>query len=221
MKKVALFFVVLIAMVIGVGAGGIVLADSTPPMIPQIVVPSTPVPPQVDDIFQLFLNPGWNFISTPVQPQDPKITVVFQKVISKVLIVWGHDNRTKNWLKYSPDGGMLVNFDAGKGYWLYLSGEYSESIIIYGFKPARMNLYQGWNLVGYNGVNYNWNDAKSILDAQLGGNWSRVWTYNNEEWLGLFAHGHSNALNSFWLGKAYWIHTLVDSAWDPQPSEEQ
>ena len=46
-------------------------------------------------------SPGWNFISFPEQPTNTGIEPVLAYLSANVRIVWGYDNRNKQWLKWT------------------------------------------------------------------------------------------------------------------------
>ena len=66
------------------------------------------------------LSQGWNFVSTPIQPTDPKIESVLADV--SVNTVWAYNGQTQTWKKYkaSAAGNELTTIDAGVGYWIYM-----------------------------------------------------------------------------------------------------
>jgi len=164
-------------------------------------------------IVEIPLQAGWNFISTSVEPVDPSINAVLKDVSPDIRVVWGYDNVSKVWLKYSlkTKNSTLNTLDAietKKGYWIYMNK--SATLTISGrpeaLSPRSVSLYNDWNLVGFSGA-----DNAGIDDelAKLGNDWVIVWAWTSGEWYvkqtSSLNYSTIQPLNSLSQGKAYWI----------------
>jgi YVTN family beta-propeller protein len=163
------------------------------------------------------LSQGWNFISIPKQPPNTSIDHVLSGVSTNVAIIWGRDNQGQSWLKYKPSGSnnTLTALEPGKGYWVYMNNP--DSLLLTGTDaPPGVHLYQGWNLVGYNGV-----DGTPVQDAlaSIGYHlWSVVWGWENGIWLARHEVLTSfpnpiSPLTVFNKKKAFWIKTKQSIDW--------
>ncbi|NOQ55909.1 MAG: hypothetical protein GQ477_03845, partial [Nanohaloarchaea archaeon] len=68
------------------------------------------------------LNPGWNFISYPLDIQNP-INTTLASIAGKYTIIWQYDAET-GWSLYNPinlDASTIDNFMPGSGYWINLT----------------------------------------------------------------------------------------------------
>jgi len=94
-----------------------------------------------------WLRAGWNLMSLPLEPADPRATVVFDTAIAA-----GNDI-TNNLFAYDgaysiyPSG--FTTLQKGKAYWLRLdtaSDEYCEGLHV--TSGVEIDLSHGWNLIG-------------------------------------------------------------------------
>jgi hypothetical protein len=163
------------------------------------------------------LIPGWNFISTPIDPSNTVIAAVLSDISSNLAVVWTWNVSTQTWLKYRPagQGNSLTTFQSGKGYWLYVNN--STQLSLAGSKGSTtIPLIAGWNLIGYNGT-----DGTAVTTGLLGinGKWSTLWGWNAGNWS---AHYELipdpnlppgiSALTVFNQGRAYWIKVKLGQA---------
>jgi hypothetical protein len=177
------------------------MVNNGPPTLFSIIV----VPANVT---ALSLNAGWNFISFPKQPADATIAGTLGEAYSKVKIVWGYNNRNKTWTRHKPgeEGNALVAFQTGSGYWVYMDGPASTPISGPD-SSASVQLFPGWNLVGYSADN-----GKEVASSMNGvaDKWNLLMTWGNGQWNSNQSEpsAASVALPSianFFQGKAYWI----------------
>jgi hypothetical protein len=192
---------------------------------------SQPVTATVDDgqttasvtIFMLqretvYLNlaPGWNFISFNRQPPSGgDIGTVLAGILPNVVVIWGHDNVSKEWLKYIPgaDSQTLTVIETKKGYWIYMAN--ADAIDVTDWVPetdTRITLYDVWNLIGYLGED---NADAGLKLNNLAGRWSIFWTWANDEWSA--KHPFLQTLpvpliSVLRQGKAYWIKIKAGQA---------
>jgi hypothetical protein len=154
------------------------------------------------------LREGWNFISLPVQPEDPAIGTVLRDISAQVRIVWGYDGSTQLWQTYEPlkSQNTLTTMEAGKGYWIYMDS--AATLIVTGSPSATpIHLYEQWNLIGHKG----W-DGVSVASMLSGiaDKWKVLWSWDNGQWymkdpVKPVPSESIQPLTIFNQGKAYWI----------------
>ena len=163
----------------------------------------------------LSLSSGWNFVSLSAQPADNTIESVLAGFVDKVTIVWGYENQTKTWKKWTPQGtgNTLTTMQPGKGYWIYMNGTGTIATTGWTPPPSVVHLYSGWNLIGYTGENKK--GATPALGT-LTGNWSVVWNWESNQWT--VKHRSLTtlpvpSLDTFYETKAYWIKMEGEADW--------
>jgi PKD repeat protein len=169
------------------------------------------------------LTPGWNFISTPVDPENPNLDVILQGIGTHVWIVWGYNNETKTWVRYWGQGSgiqgqnTLTFMEAGKGYWFYVDEQVTLYVDGLPSGLTSITLYGGWNLVGPLGA-----DNRPVLAAldSIGESWSVIWNYMGGQWFGrhptlspLPGYAEIDYIN---LARAYWLRVREGGANWPQ-----
>lgn len=193
-------------------------ADASPPDQPSVTTVSDVSPNITVNIWMMpvtasiSFKKGWNFVSFPKQPPDGSNTptIVLADVSSMVRVMWGYDNQTKAWKKYKPQGpttgqDVLTVIESGKGYWIYMDGAGSINLTDWSDPMKHVVLYNGWNLIGYNG------DAGTIEDAlaSLGSKWVVIWNWIDGQWYAKQVSTSSElpvpAIMAPIQGKAYWI----------------
>jgi sugar lactone lactonase YvrE len=166
-------------------------------------------------VFAIVLSPGWNFISSPLQPENTAINTVLADISSHIAIVWGFNNETKRWLKWLPgaQNPLLSAFEVGKGYWIYMNTP--ATLIIHGASSsAPIHLFDGWNLVGHreaDGI-----DIAATIST-LNDTWAFMWNWHNSGWTARHAMTQAlpvPVLTNLYQGRAYWIKIKPGSAMD-------
>ena len=151
----------------------------------------------------LKLNPGWNLISLPMQPENNSINSVLKEIKGKWTdIAWYNNSWVHKSYAYGDWFGNLSTIDSGKGYWLWVN----ESVILPvsgGQPPLNISLHTGWNLIG---VPY-------VLNAsELNLNYDKLVTYDSS-----LKISYRMKYNGVWFthnleqmdpGKGYWIRML-------------
>jgi hypothetical protein len=92
-------------------------------------------------------NPGWNWFSLPLIPNDPEASVVFQHNMSNIIYRW--DNEIRTIQVYADD---FQNLNANESYLLFLENQiYQPSYFgTAGPSPSLLNFTSaGWVWVGY------------------------------------------------------------------------
>ena len=88
-----------------------------------------------NQIFQL--DDGWNLVSLPVVPDYNEVDSLFTNAISAF------------WFDpYLPGYDQVNSLDAGKGYWLDMSGASTQTVIGNRISQLNIDLKHGWNLAG-------------------------------------------------------------------------
>ncbi|MCX8023404.1 MAG: hypothetical protein N2745_11610 [Syntrophorhabdaceae bacterium] len=170
------------------------------------------VPLESINQFILTLNTGWNFISIPIEPIDTSIGLVLKDISPNVNIVWSYKNETKTWLKYKPgmENPTLTSFEPGRGYWVYMKDDATLTVIGRD-TSGKILLYEGWNLVGYSGID---NAGIETKVEGLTDRWTIIWNWTNNVWKHIKRDTPSiltpsiftpTLLSKFTRGKAYWI----------------
>jgi formylglycine-generating enzyme required for sulfatase activity len=169
----------------------------------------------------LQLQQGWNFISLPEDLTDASIGNVLKDVSSNTRIVWGYENETKEWKKWTPVEGVVNTLgvmEPGKGYWVLMNNPGAIDMTSANWHDAvpAVTLYEGWNLVGYLG------EDNATLDLALSSistpdrKWRMLWGWSN----GLWSAKHETVkdlpvpeLTNLNCGKAYWIQAKTSANW--------
>jgi hypothetical protein len=82
-----------------------------------------------------------------LSPPGTPVAEALASILDRVTVVWGMDNRTKQWSVYDPQApgaSTLKTLRDGLGYWVELSG---DGVLAY--QGREQQLYAGWNLVGW------------------------------------------------------------------------
>jgi len=97
------------------------------------------------------MKEGWNLISFPVIPADPRISEVLASVAGLYSVVMGYDGGGLSYYPSLPDEfNTLRLLDPYHGYWIKME---SKGVLVISGYPATsqtpLALKPGWNLVGY------------------------------------------------------------------------
>lgn len=191
----------------------------------------------------------WNLISVPFVLINNDPAEVFKDIDENIESVWGYDSVTDEWFVYRPMYPAMSNLSSimpGWGYWV--SSYDDEVVLVLGGSlmnpvqvPPSKELAQGWNLIGYygiewqgyengvdelfcgeNGDEYYGNSVfcslNSLVDTQHGyPRWSALWGYVNcgidsTYWIPLSLCGDYNKM---YAGKGYWIEMDVEDLYAP------
>lgn len=114
------------------------------------------------------LREGWNLVSFSVLPEDRTPGSVLIELRSggepvaltdRVESLWTYDTQTAAWLSWLPGGQFnnmpgfgIAEVEYGKAYWLKMKSGGAD-LRVAGSRPAdgRLTLYEGWNLVAFDG----------------------------------------------------------------------
>ncbi|MDD4308203.1 MAG: clostripain-related cysteine peptidase [Thermoplasmata archaeon] len=161
----------------------------------------------------------WAFVSYPVTVSG-HIETVFNDTANgdsgtnwDVAKTW--DNQLKKWLSYRKGGSAntFTNVDNLKGYWLHLTSNAADQLLSIpstGAYPGTLtiNLYMGWNLVGYPSATGRLASATLPAQADIVSEWQSTSPY-------IVDRAPSDVTMSH--GKGYWVHVTADCVWTVNP----
>lgn len=163
----------------------------------------------------LTLNPGWNFVSFPVIPQDMKVSSVLSSIAGSVEQVSRYNPTTKEFEHYVGNSkyDQFTTFDYGRGYQIFISGSSPVNLNVTGTLPLSnsVSLSAGTNLI-FAPKNEEVAVENALSPLKLGVNYSKVLYYNKQ---GAFQE-YSSAKKEFTTlkpGAAYYLYTLKASTW--------
>ncbi len=172
-------------------------------------------PPEIQTIS---LDSGWNLFSIYLDVGNTDTLSVLASIAGCYTAVWAYDAAT-TWRRYIPGGAPELNdlnsVEAGKGYWIYMPNATTLTIIGWPIDNITVQLYRGWNLVGYT-----FPTTQSIADALLSvaGIYIHVSTYAG----GWQQHivdtpDFLNSFDTLESGHGYYIHVNEDCTWHLPP----
>ena len=192
------------------------------------------------DAFEIWINKKWNLISTPVKLLDDSMDDAFDNPNEKIESVWQYDAENDEWHIYTPDGFVnddLTTMIPGEGYFVLAND--MTSIIIGGslispaMVPPSKTIVEGWNLIGYYGVEGPGCDdgicskyhgpvgngrlaecsLNSLGESELDKGWTSLWTYwepdNPNQWHDLSGFDNMDP------GAGYWLFAPDDGIYAP------
>lgn len=144
-----------------------------------------------DCLKSIALNKGWNLISIPVELENKSVKDVFKNVEYSHLLAYTNNK----W--YKLDNNSFIN--ETMGYWINSSKNQVLAIEGNKFNNPKINLNNGWNLIGYPYL-----EQKEI--SSLFNNVT-VFAYNSSKWSSYDSNRptYLNTLNKFSQGYGYWI----------------
>ncbi len=111
--------------------------------------------------FEIPLHWKWNLVSVPFVLDDDSPEAVFEGLEETVESVWTFDGQTNQWYVFrpsSPETSNLESITPGWGYWTWANEDTSLLVggALFGenILPPSRELVEGWNLVGYYGVDW-------------------------------------------------------------------
>ena len=190
------------------------LVDSNIIEIPSSTTDGTVTVITPPEVYVVSLSAGWNLISTPLQPVNTGIESILDNLTERI-VVTSYDTPADEWYTYdsnSSESATLNEITTGKGYWLH--SEFNQNLTITGHESeADIDLYAGWNLVGYNSVT-----SKSVITSISSLNGSIiVSTYNplDYSW-NIFSSADFpflNTIHEFIPGRGYWLRSDYNQTW--------
>lgn len=159
--------------------------------------------------YQLDLQAGWNFISTPsILTSGYDTAHIFGQVNSEGHSLYWFKN--ESWIPMKADDPIKPL----QGFWIYSATHTAVPLIFDpGTIPPPVHLMAGWNTIGFPGIQpAAAHDALSSLDVA----WSYAMGYNASSQkyeVPIFRENGGTEL--MYPSHGYWIH--MDQAWDLQP----
>ena len=157
------------------------------------------------------LSNSWNLVSLSQSPSNKKVESVLGAISGKYISVWAYDNN--QWQVYdaaSPGFSDLTEMTPGKGYWINMSDnvEFSISGLTSG---DRIELSEGWNLVGYNSTtSKEMSEAISSISSYI----VSVWAYEEGQWKVYDPQNPEfSDLTTMEPGYGYWINVSDPCTW--------
>ncbi|UCG69452.1 MAG: PKD domain-containing protein [Thermoplasmata archaeon] len=168
--------------------------------------------------FQTFLEEGWNLISIPLNQTGSDLELILKSIEGEYDVLQWYDasDSCDPWKHYHVSKPSHLNdlseINYQMGIWIHITKEGGTTLYLEGDRPTTsrfINLYSGWNLVGYSDkTNRLRNEALRNLtnraDVDL------IQTYNSEtqKWEEI---GENDYLE---VGKGYWVHAKTDCIWE-------
>ncbi len=161
----------------------------------------------------IHLNQNWNLISFDIQLNDVPPESLFAIAIENENLVYitGYDSIS---FYFDPFGPSFLNtfssFESGLGYWVKVVNEYEISQISFPIpNDFSIQLYNGWNLIGY------WLQGSTSPDVAFGeliqnNNLIYVTSFGSEGAQFYEPGGIFNTLDIVKNGSGYWVKVVED-----------
>jgi serine protease AprX len=164
----------------------------------------------------------WVFVSFPIEAMGDALTVFDDATWGDSQTNWDiaqwYDNVNKVWRTYSiyrpPSVNDMDVFDNSMGVWLHLTSNGGDEQLTVGTGnmpagPVLINLYAGWNLVGYPSATPRLASATLPPEADL------IAIYDGgQPYLILDVLPASTPMSE---GNAFWVHVTADTVWMVMP----
>jgi parallel beta-helix repeat protein len=165
-----------------------------------------------------FLYNGWNLISLPFIQSDTNLDRVLSSINGYYdSIQWYNNTDTFDHWKHHHiskpfELNDLKSIDHKVGFWIHIIKPNGILFEYLGTPPTSnitIQLYPGWNLVGYPSLT-NYNRTEALNNLTFNTHIDAILTYNaaTHKWKKL---GPSDY---FEIGKGYWIHTKTKCEWE-------
>ena len=164
----------------------------------------------------LTLTPGWNFISLPIQPQDPKIASVLSQIAGKYDQVSRYNSTSKTFEHYAGNSkyDQFDAFEYGKGYQIYITDPGGCTLTVTGTLPqsATVQLKAGYNLISR--IKTTETPVEQALSPlKIGIDYSKVLHYNKQSLLFEIYDSSQQQFSSLKPGESYYLYCLKDNRW--------
>jgi hypothetical protein len=167
--------------------------------------------------YGIWLYEGWNLISIPYIQMDTDLSSALNSINGSYDAVQWYDtgNSSDPWKHYHfskpSDLSDLDNIDHKMGFWIHVTHPGGVLFEYSGILPAEnqsINLYPGWNLVGYPSLS-NMTSTIALNNIAYGADVDSIWAYNatTQKWEEIGPTDH------FELGRGYWMHSKVTKTW--------
>jgi hypothetical protein len=164
-----------------------------------------------DPTYNITLNEGWNLISTPLIQRDESIDKVLENITGKWDYIQAYDSINGTWLSnatFKPDQlNDLKSLNHKMAFWINITEPGGTVLTVSGPIPdsTSINLYAGWNLVGYPSLT-----TETVANALWGTGADKV-----EKFDALAPYRISEVGPTYVMkpGEGYWIHVPADTVW--------
>lgn len=160
-------------------------------------------------MFTIELEEGWNLISIPLEMTHTSVEEVLSSISGKWDVVKWYDptDSADPWKTYRVGGTAndLWNIDSSMGFWIHTNAVCSLSISGLELSTTSINLYAGWNLVGYPTLS----ETVTVSYAFWGTGASRVEVFDP------ISPYIREAEPTYVMtpGEAYWVRVAGDTVW--------
>jgi hypothetical protein len=167
-------------------------------------------------VMTISLSAGLNFISLPLEPLNPSISALTEKLSPCLLQVLAYTRDAEGndtWLYYDPsqlEQSTLSTMEAGRGYWVEMSCPGAMTVV--GKRTINpILLIPGLNLVGYTSLTPL--PASEAL-ASIANKYTFVWGYKDDQWTFYDPNdGTGSTLQVLTPGSGYWIEAVEETTW--------
>lgn len=162
--------------------------------------------------FAVPIHLGWNLISVPLVTPNTNLTSVLSDIAGQWDYVMTYQSPSGQWLSNltyrSGSQNMLATVNNKMAIWVHVTSVGDGYLNITGAKPgiSSIQLYAGWNFVGYPTLNA----TKTITDALMGTNYDKVEGYSASDPYLLQELPGTYIMTP---GEGYWVHVPSDTTW--------
>jgi hypothetical protein len=163
---------------------------------------------------------SWQFVSFPINASGPPVTVINDTIWGDGGTIWDYIqwydplDQNDHWKTYSINKPRslndLPNPNNTIGFWIHITSNGGDQMLTVGAGTApadtTINLYSGWNLVGYP----TFNDTTTVADAFFGTGANRVEVFDPAEPYMIKEVAPTYTMKP---GEAYWVRVPVDTIW--------
>jgi hypothetical protein len=160
--------------------------------------------------FNIQLQTGWNLVSAPLEFYSNSVSDVLSSINGKYSSVkcYSVPDNSDPWKTYRPGSAAndLSYIDNGMGFWVCATQ--NCTLTVYGQMPnsTAINLYAGWNLVGYPTLN----GGMTVAEALWGTGTDRVEAFDTASPSLIKEVGPTYVMKP---GEGYWVHVSADTIW--------
>ena len=165
---------------------------------------------------EVALHSGWNLISICLDPANTDMESLLISISGLYRSVWAYDALTTSWEQYVPAGpsSTLTTMKSGKGYLIDMVVPGTLTIIGRELTDTTIQLYGGWNCVGYNSTNP---QPRVTAMSSLSGSYIAIYAYDSEtgNWMSHIVGVPSiaNNLDELKPSMGFWILMNQDDEW--------
>lgn len=165
--------------------------------------------------FQIPLQKGWNMISVPLNQTDTALGKVLESIDGKYSAVQWYDIMdTNDFWKHNSVGKTIGNdlFKINNKMGIWINMDVSDTLYIGGelLTITDIQLYKGWNLVGYPSLK-----VRTVVDSlsSIAGKYDAAYQYNASDSLDPWKSDIDLDLTQMGPGEGHWIHATEDCTW--------